>query len=128
MGPRGLLTATPGSVLTETFRFSGGATHRPLHVVLKQKTFPMGSKLGRRACYSHYYPMLVTISRRDPYTRHRASQTTLCFSSHLMKKFGTDFNQGFDVNIARIIRIPIVQTRLPAILSRRKKVDDSIGQ
>ena len=90
----------------------------------------MGSKLGRRACYSHY-PVLVIISRRDPYTRlprHRASQTTLCFSSHLVKKFGTDFNQGFDVNIARIIRIPIVQTRLPAILSRRKKVDDSIGQ
>ena len=130
VGPRGLLTATPGSVLTETFRFSGGATHRPLHVVLKQKTFPMGSKLGRRACYSHY-PVLVIISRSDPYTRlarHRASQTTLCFSSHLLKKFRTDFNQGFDVNIARIIRIPIVQTRLPAILSRRKKVDDSIGQ
>ena len=50
------------------------------------------------------------------------------FFSHLVKKFGTDFNQGFHVNIARIIRIPIVQTRLPAILSRRKKVDDSIGQ
>ena len=84
VGPRGLLTATPGSVLTETFRFSGGATHRPLHVVLKQKTFPMSSKSRRRACYSHY-PVLVIISRSDPYTRlahHRVSQT-LCFSSSL---------------------------------------------
>lgn len=45
-----------------------------------------------------------------------------------MKKFGTDFNQGFDVDIARIVWIPIIQTRLSAILSRRKKVDDCIGQ
>lgn len=129
-GPRDFLIATPGSVLTATFRFSKGATHRPSHVALKQYTFPMGSKLGRRACYS-CNPVSVIIRRRDSCSRlarRRASQTTVCFSSHLVKKFGTDFNQGFDVDIARIVWIPIIQTRLSAILSRRKKVDDCIGQ
>jgi hypothetical protein len=96
-GPRDFLLATLGSVLTATFRFSEGATHRPSHVALKQYTFPMGSKLGRRAYYS-CNPVSVIIRRRDSCSRlaHRfASHTTICFFFAPCEKVWDRFQSRF---------------------------------